>query len=145
MMIDVKELRVGNRILGLYDDEEELWDQCTVIALDHTGDLFDFTIMVESDQSNSEYFYDMKGIDLNLDLLKQYGFTEEQFSKTTHKYYVLCLPEDEDAQNPFFYTKDGKTVQLLSAENEMEIASVDKLHDLQNLYYLLTKTELIKK
>ncbi len=141
-MIKPEELRIGNRIIAKFEDTGQ-WEQCTVLAIDSTGELLDSPLWLEGPSCIGDFLYvDYDGIELTPELLLECGFTYEQFSEATHKYLVLGLPDDEYESKPFFYSKDGKTVQLLTAEDETEIASVDKLHDLQNLYYAIVKAEL---
>jgi hypothetical protein len=83
-----------------------------------------------------------KPIPITEEWLLMIGFKLTSFSKTTHKYYLLDIDNDPDTYSPFFYSKDGTDVELLTAAEEANITTCKYLHELQNLYYALTGYEL---
>jgi len=127
-MIDVKELRVGNHITGIYSDgdRDDLEDMCIVMALDETGEILGHKIWVESKKSNSEYFSEFKGIPLTEELLKKAGlfngFEINDCKVEVHEHFA--------EKNTWFFHIGNLC------------ATIKFVHDFQNWYYYNNEKEL---
>ena len=133
-MIKSKELRLGNYILGFYEDEDGLEENedvlfeaiCKVTSLDCSGFL-DFNIYVESDDCNVEVYEKFEGIELTEEWLLKFGF----------KRFPWGLVKD----NLLFKDDLKCSYLILQVANGFEV-KVKYVHELQNLYFALTGSEL---
>ena len=133
-MITSKELRLGNYILGFYEDEDGLEENedvlfeaiCKVTSLDCSGFL-DFNIYVESDDCNVEVYEKFEGIELTEEWLLKFGF----------KRFPWGLVKD----NLLFKDDLKCSYLILQVGNGFEV-KVKYVHELQNLYFALTGSEL---
>ena len=133
-MITLKELRLGNYILGFYEDEDGLEENedvlfeaiCKVTSLDCSGFL-DFNIYVESDDCNVEVYEKFEGIELTEEWLLKFGF----------KRFPWGLVKD----NLLFKDDLKCSYLILQVGNGFEV-KVKYVHELQNLYFALTGSEL---
>ena len=133
-MITSKELRLGNYILGFYEDEDGLEENedvlfeaiCKVTSLDCSGFL-DFNIYVESDDCNVEVYEKFEGIELTEEWLLKFGF----------KRFPWGLVKD----NLLFKDDLKCSYLILQVANGFEV-KVKYVHELQNLYFALTGSEL---
>ena len=133
-MITSKELRLGNYILGFYEDEDGLEENedvlfeaiCKVTSLDCSGFL-DFNIYVESDDCNVEVYEKFEGIELTEEWLLKFGF----------KRFPWGLVKD----NLLFKDDLKCSYLILQVGNGFEV-KVKYVHELQNLYFALTQREL---
>ena len=139
-MITSKDLRLGNYILGFHEDEDGLEENedvlfeaiCQVTSLDYSGFL-DFSIYVESDDTNVEVYEKFEGIKLTEEWLNKLGFfiieTNGTFEATFPNFrYSVKTAKD---YNGFFFC-DGETV----------LTNFNYVHELQNLCFALTQRDL---
>ena len=124
-----KELRIGNKILGIYIDDcdNHIDERCTVLALDSIG-TSEYKIWVESENTvydNYDYF---EGIPLNEDWLKRFGVKND--IDVWELTGVFWLQELEDGC--FF----------LGCNSGWTGIEIKYVHQLQNLYFALTGEEL---
>lgn len=125
-MINVNELRIGNWVNFMEDDT-----RFKVTEINPTG------ISVEnSDESTWIELDQFSGIKLTPEILIATGF---------HKHNNAWVQDDysETNYNHWYFTIwdqfDGAELKYNSAEFQVELKSV---HQLQNLYFVLTGTEL---
>lgn len=135
-MITSKDLRLGNYVIGFYEDEEGLEENedilfeavCRVTSLDCSGFL-DFNIYVESDDCNVEVYEKFEGIDLTEEWLIKLGL------KKIEEY---CFELDDIHVN----TKRELIWITTKCKRELEFNIPNYIHELQNLYFALTGSEL---
>jgi hypothetical protein len=117
-MINFKELRIGNLLKPLFNNDVEY---CKVKGIDEE---YIYSNAISFDYTGFDEF---KPIPLTEEWLIKFGF--KKYSKNFIKYGDIE-----------FY--------IWTTNNDYQIKALDKLikietvHELQNLYYLLTKTEL---
>lgn len=128
--MDIKELRIGNFITGLYEDEEKK-AFCKVNGLSEIPEALGdgWSIMVESEE-NIEWFDDFQPIPLDEEWLLKFGFEWNDEYKEYHLNGVQVV----------FY-KSGWIDLMLEGIEHFEM-KVDYVHSLQNLYFALTGKEL---
>lgn len=139
-MITSKELRLGNYILGFYEDEDGLEENedilfeaiCQVTSLDYSGFL-DFSIYVESEDTNTEVYEKFEGIKLTKYWLKKLGFfiveTNETLEATLPNFrYSVQTAKDYDG--------------FLFCDGEKVLINFNYVHELQNLVFFLGQREL---
>jgi hypothetical protein len=120
-----KDLRIGNKV---QKDNGEIF---TVLRLDNSDD-----ILVEEQRSLLTLGHNLFGIPLTKEVLifkfgfefeVKYGFREIYWLKNTFRVEVCA-----DGRVAVYYTSDKSL-----------IAFIDYVHQLENLYFALTGTELI--
>ena len=140
IMITSKELRLGNYILGFYEDEDGLEENedvlfetvCQVTSLDYSGFL-DFSIYVESEHKNTEVYEKFEGIKLTKDWLNKLGFfiveTNGTFEATLQNFrYSVQIVKEYDG--------------FLFCDGEKVLTNFNYVHELQNLVFILGHREL---
>jgi hypothetical protein len=128
METKLKNFRLGNYIQGMYDGDEELFCNCTIVCLDNVG-ACEYPITVESEK-NCEYFYEFKELELTEEMLLKLGFEKRPdngFKKDGFMFYG-------------FKVADTIGYHFRSTSFSKELKYV---HQLQNLYYLVTDKELV--
>lgn len=133
-----KELRIGNKILGIYIDdcENHIDERCTVLGLDSVG-MAEYKIWVESENTVYEHYDYFEGIPLTEEWLVELGFTEHgqgsrRFYDGKFEYYIYC---DKIGRSHFY------SFNYQSGESHY-IAEIQYVHQLQNLYFALKGEEL---
>ena len=124
-----KELRIGNKILGIYIDDcdNHIDERCTVVALDSTG-RSKHRIWVESENPVYEDFDYFEPIPLTEDWLKRLGLT--QYSRETYNIGLIWVE---------YYNSTEWEVSLTT---DCYPSDIQYVHQLQNLYFALTGEEL---
>lgn len=133
-MVTSKDLRLGNYILGFYEDEYGLEENedvlfeaiCKVTSLDCSGFL-DFNIYVESDDCNVEVYEKFEGIELTEEWLFKLGFINDK---------VLEFYRNDFTDSTIII--DYNFICLLGYSH----VKLNYVHELQNLYFALTGSEL---
>lgn len=126
----VKELRIGNYILGNYMDygdfeEAEKQEICEVLSLDSVG-ICEYSIWVEGESATVEQYDSFDPIPLTEEWLLNFGFKPFQKDFSIKGLIIHCR-------------KRGFVVRK-------SIPIIKHVHQLQNLYFALTGQELtIKK
>ena len=137
--MDVRELRIGNYILGEIDENE--FAEVEVVALDSV-DLTEHHIWCTGLTKQADEYYSFKPISLTEEWLIRFGFDKH----TTDSGFGL------DVWN--WYSKEDIEIHTDRADgtfvNPQYIASVrnvklESVHQLQNLYHALTGEELTIK
>src|SRR5690606_23175982 len=136
-MIDVKELRVGNLVLGYYayndenDQEQEITSVCRVLSIDSVG-AHEYPLWVESiGKANDVEEYDgFVAIPLTEDWLLRFGFELSGRSLKIKNFGRFIFTELGCSFYPAGYLKTGLKVDM------------QYVHQLQNLYFALTGKEL---
>jgi hypothetical protein len=137
-MIQAKDVRVGNlveyRIVDKMDERKEWWEVCEIDS-DDIGWL----------SNNGINDKDFRPIPLTEELLLRLGFEKgnmcykNAFSLTVQKTDFYIRPSHTGYYWGFNEDKNKMDCEL------NDVLSIDYLHDLQNLIYSLTKTELTLK
>ena len=132
------ELRIGNKIIGVYSDGEndELEDICTVLALDETGEINGHKIWVESSNSNAEIFSEFKPIPLTEEWLIRFGF--DNLGKFGWGIGDFHIENTKNLRGKYKYKYCFRTISR-------KIIRVTTVHQLQNMFYILTGKELRTK
>ncbi len=141
--METTELRIGNFVYGVFEDENGRQQQntCGVMALDSTSSLGDgYWIMVETIDGieDTEYYEDFKPIPITEEWLKKFGFEYNGGDgykaphNTEHWYFTL--------RNGFMPNSIARG--SIKTDNYIGCKYV---HQLQNLYFALSNTELILK
>ena len=125
-----KELRIGNKILGIYIDDcdNHIDERCTVLALDSIG-TSEHKIWVESENTVYDDYDYFEGIPLTEDWLKRFGFKESG----------LYWLDSHDELLSYSFKKNTIAIGRMGIYFENKIHYV---HQLQNLYFALTGEEL---
>ena len=130
----VKELRIGNYINGIYDQDNELSEICRVVAMDETGSLLDYQIWVESESSNHEFYYEFNPILLNAEWLEKFGFIKNGILYEKEKHSQFALKE---------WIVGGITEWIIFwGDSILHKIEPKYIHELQNLYFVLTGEDL---
>ena len=135
-MINVKELRIGNYVEGVFseaheDYETEYFDgQCRVLAIDSIG-MSDWTLQVDGSK-DVEWYDGFNPLKLTEGWLLRFGFKrmgeyEPDYSRLRKGDMAL-----------FQWTK-GEGWEINGME---DIGSINTVHKLQNVYYYLFGEEL---
>lgn len=138
-MIKPEELRIGNYILGIIEDDDDHVEEsiCRVISLDKIP-MSDYHIWVESCSGIDapEYYDFFIGIPLTEQWLLDFGFdrTMSDYEESeAYDYYLSSIYFDMANQS----TKiNGKHILSFIPEH---------VHQLQNLYFALTGDDLKRK
>lgn len=150
-MIDVKELRVGNLVLGYYayndenDQEQEITSVCRVLSIDSVG-AHEYPLWVETiGKANDVEEYDgFVAIPLTEDWLWRFGFGKViGWFITTKPNISLELTENNDNSTKQWYCYIRNKVGI-GKPDDFALLRKDLLyvHQLQNLYFALTGKEL---
>ena len=117
--MNLKELRIGNLIK--FENNEY-----TVISLN--SETKKIHIKNESRKLSCN-IHEITGISLTDEIIKSYGFKRDKFGFTNNSYFSI-----------------GKTLVYRIYFNDFEVThrSVNCLHELQNIYFVLTGNELIR-
>ena len=134
-MIDVKELRVGNLVLGYYayndenDQEQEITSVCRVLSIDSVG-AHEYPLWVEAiGKANDVEEYDgFVAIPLTEEWLIDLGFRKDE--ETNYRWFM----EDWLA-----YDLDDNCIRIADS---WEFGKRKYVHELQNLFFALTGEEL---
>jgi len=132
-MIDARELRIGNWVLTK--------DGIPVQVLSY----FDKSIRNEIyTTSNTDFKYeedDCDGIRLTPEILEKCGFYKGEHPMAGE---IHIIDIQKSAHRTLFITHDPSPLAVLCEEKNGEIATefVNYLHEVQNLYFALTKKEL---
>jgi hypothetical protein len=129
-MLKANELRIGNLIIGLYEDDCEnvLTEICTVLGVDSVG-FSENKIWVETEKSKVEKFDSFEGIPITEEWLLKLGF---KFVKSLMGYYK--------GGHEVALFKSG-VIEFHPFEKENYIY-IKYIHELQNLFFALTGKEL---
>lgn len=129
-MIDPRELRIGNYIsYYIYDQQNPYPDRIKSIYFDDESK--EYRLEMESGRFSLRHLtiQEIKPIPLTEDILLKCGFRK--------------LPYGEYRLEHFLYRLEHRSIQDLKYhETEVFYDDVSYLHDLQNFFYDLTKTEL---
>lgn len=134
-----KELMIGNYILGNYTDygdfdNIEKQEICTVLSLDSVG-VNEYPIWVEGESGSIEHYDSFEPISLTEEWLIKFGF--EKGSDIMGD----CFYIESDKSDDFSLSVLGNGFYIHGIE-----LSINNVHQLQNLYYVLTGEQLtIKK
>ena len=131
-MIDVKELRVGNLVLGYYayndenDQEQEITSVCRVLSIDSVG-AHEYPLWVEAigKANNVEEYDGFVAIPLTEEWLLRFGFEKRNDSNFWLDGFCLKAYDNE-----FYVLTEQKRV------------FIEFVHTLQNLYFSLKGEEL---
>jgi hypothetical protein len=160
-MIPLSELRPGNIITGIYDEENELSEEVKVVCIDPTGEITDYEIWVDGTNDHYDEFQPIE--------LTEEWFTEKGFESTTKEWKgngADYQPENNKTKQTIFDI--GDEIKLIFEIFSYRVNETDKwlydrsvmikycddtiflyryeLHVLQNLIHALTGKELtIKK
>lgn len=140
--MDVKELRIGNYILGNYMDygdfeDAEKQEICTVLSLDSVG-VCEYSIWVEGESASVEHYDSFEGIELTEEWILKLGLSSYQDIKVKD-YGFLCIESVNDEKVFYIMGNDNPTYSKMFKLN------VKYVHQLQNLYFALTGQELTIK
>ncbi len=124
--MNIKEVRIGNYIQYTKDGSHFL-----IIEIGQNG----FSVSNEDELTWIEYQH-FEGINLTNDWIIRFGF---EHNKTIDKYYTIGSNiAISIADNKFRFIQGNLICQLVLRE-------IQYVHELQNLYYILTEKELIIK
>ena len=125
--MNIKELRIGNYVRGIFDEENELSEIVKVGCLDSLYITENNNEIYFAD-GNHEYYKDIHGVKLTHELLLNFGYknTSQTIGLSVYKiigHTIHCINEDL-----FICNKNGIILK--------------HLHQLQNLYFTLNSEEL---
>jgi hypothetical protein len=127
-MIDAREIRIGNWIKGI------------ALGMNHKVDVFFFHELYHHEESGDSSMLDYYSpIPLTPDILGKCGFVYDELYFSNGKYGI------DPRFNTFFITGHFHNVEYGHDSNVPQIvylSKCDSLHQLQNLYFSLTHTEL---
>ena len=141
-----EDLRIGNLVNGLYEDEDgkTLSTVCKILAVDSTESLGDGwgALLLSVDELEIDEFTDYNPIPLTEDWLKRFGFerldSENEFDKDMFSRSAIST---KGRKLPFIIERclNGSYSPALYMDVHEEIIHI---HQLQNLYFALTGEEL---
>ena len=137
MELEVKELRIGNCITGVYydlDSDEEKEQLCKVVSIDSVG-AHEYPIMVDGLGNEIEEYQRLEPVPLTEEWLFKLGFE---------------IVNHIDGYSFYSYKKKGKggfcniTIydQYTRVGNNTSVPHVKYVHQLQNLHFILTGFEV---
>lgn len=131
-----QELRIGNRILGVYTDEDENGEEIEVVCecIVGTLDILDqseYAIWVTGG-AEREYYDEFRPIPLTEEHLLRFGFEREGNEFRTDWFLGLSF---DVVENDF---------HVYEVRDSFHITTIKYVHQLQNLYFALTGEELTK-
>jgi hypothetical protein len=130
-----KKFRIGNIVYGIYEDEngKQQKNICEILALDSTSSLGDgwWAIATRIEGDDTEEYDDFKPIPLTEDWLLRMGF-----------YRNNNTWEDPKKNNTDFSLCNTKGENEFTLNDTLFNTKVKYIHELQNLYYVLTGIEL---
>jgi hypothetical protein len=134
--------RIGNYVTGIYEDEDGIKSStlCRITAIDEHGNLGDgFEFMFESIEGEMHEVYDDSNpIPLTEEWLLRFGFFQSY-----HKSYSLGKEQIFNVWSKGTFTYNQ--IQAAWWYNGLLEIQPEYVHQLQNLYFALTGTELIDK
>lgn len=133
--MNVKELRIGNLISGLYDnsDGKQCQNICEVLAVDLTeslGDGWSFLVGAIDGDEETETYDTFEPIPLTEDWLKKF-----KFRRLNNAWNGPTKSTDFSIWNP-----DGEEYTL---NDSVMCPKIVHVHQLQNMYFILTGEELV--
>lgn len=138
-----KELRINNFILGNYTDYGDIEDiekqeVCKVLALDSVG-LAEYSIWVEGESAYIERYDSFEGIPLTEEWFLKLGFIIRYLNEDKNKPRWWKVEGNRHIDLYFESQVMSNVFMINSLQYSIEIKYV---HQLQNLYFALTGTEL---
>jgi hypothetical protein len=132
-MIDAKELRIGNIVLesNSYTPGPNDFYEINVASIN------DIDKVVRDDQGNGYSYEALYPINLNETWLLTFGFNKSD-QKGLQSFYILdnvCIGLYDNAAD-FGFTEEGVFNNF---------AAVYYVHELQNLYWAVTRSELVRR
>ncbi len=138
-MIDIKELCIGNKINGVYDQENELSEEVEVACLDRTGEITDYPIWVDG---TKEHYDNFEPIKLTEEWFIKWQLQRREIRKGVH-YYQYSIRNDfeiychmDASGNCLFYSE---TIRIV--DEDFFIRKCNTVHDFQNIYDVLNTHE----
>jgi hypothetical protein len=125
--MNIKELRIGNYVRGVFDDENEFSEIVKVGCLDSL-DITENNNEIYFTDGNHEYYKEIDGIQLTEELILNFGYKKTSKTIGLSVYKILghtihCFNNDL-----FMCNKNGIILK--------------QVHQLQNLYFTLNNEEL---
>lgn len=137
-MIRTGELRIGNKIIGIYEDydDNESSEIVEVVCIDPTKEITEYEIWVDG---SKESYDDFAPIPLTEEWLIKLGFECED--KVNGGYTIEI---NNNLKKKFYCSKNGTValVEDLIKYNDFIIGTFRHVHQLQNLFFALTNKEL---
>jgi len=135
-VLSVKDLRIGNLVNGYYTTEDYADTECLceIVLIDSVGHT-EYSIWVDS-KAKSEMFDEFKGVPVTEELLLRFGFNWSVLHQAYHK--------DGFAYDLNVLFKGGYSLSTFK-RGHILIGKLEYAHQLQNLYFALTNTELTLK
>lgn len=140
--MNVKELRIGNLVYGLYDDENGKQQKtiCEILALDSMSNLGDGWEILAGDtgDSDTETYDDFKGIPITEEWLNKFLWVWNPETDSFEK----SQDSGGDARMHISKGTEGSYKMFNYVLRAMISERFWYVHELQNLYFALTRKEL---
>jgi hypothetical protein len=133
-MIKAEELRIGNTVLGATGEHQQVAYITECVGLHNN---IGGTDKYQKDPIFSYDINDLQPIPLTGQILEQYGFKNTSYTKENYIGFKLMLDEYR-----FLHIDRLNKTFVCLINDDVTLNRMHYLHELQNLYYALTGTEL---